>query len=204
MRFPLRGRKSRDFAIWSAALQWWVVGDPTMTIPRRDWAPMAYLKDRLDDHDGLIHDWPDYLAGFFTAEGYLGIDRTTRTRLRPRAAIRVRQDDRYLLDELCRRADTGRIYAGERRAGPPVAQWIVCGRDDLMKLVAIFDRHPPRGRKLREYDIWREAVFLHANPPRRHDDRLNSLRTKLQRARVYRQPIQPSDGADSCRSIPDS
>lgn len=205
INFPLRGRKSRDFAIWCAALQWWTAGDPTKTIPNRDWAPMAYLKERLQEgrvyevqptrideaHGGLIRDWPDYLVGFFTAEGYLGIVQTAPGVLRPQAAIRVRRDDHRLLAELCRRTDAGRIYDGEQRAGSPVTQWIVCSRDDLMKLVDTFDRHPLRGRKLREYGIWREAVALYANSRRRvreHHGRLNSLRMSLQQARVYRRP----------------
>ena len=42
-------RKSEDFAIRSAAVTWWVDGDPTKTIRNRDWTPMAYLRQRLKE-----------------------------------------------------------------------------------------------------------------------------------------------------------
>jgi hypothetical protein len=88
-QYPLRGRKSLDYAIWRTALRWWVNGDPTRRESGRDWSAMIYLKERLqeaklfsqaerrrtlnDFQGGLWADWPGYIAGFFTAEGCLGI-----------------------------------------------------------------------------------------------------------------------------------
>jgi hypothetical protein len=72
-QFPLRGRKSADYAIWRSALGWWIDGDPSARRPNRDWRVMAYLSERLRevkqygasapvdysrDPPGLIGDWP--------------------------------------------------------------------------------------------------------------------------------------------------
>ena len=88
--YPLRGRKAGDFAIWAAAAKWWIGADPTQRRPDRDWGPLPYLKERLAEAKkfvssrytcldtggaGLSSDWPDYLAGFITAEGHLGLTR---------------------------------------------------------------------------------------------------------------------------------
>lgn len=70
---PMRGRKSLDFAVWRAAVEWWIGADPTSREADRDWTPIAYLKERLhevkrfslsevgreivDTGDGLEPDW---------------------------------------------------------------------------------------------------------------------------------------------------
>jgi hypothetical protein len=86
--YPLRGRKSFDYAIWGTAVGWWVGDDPTRTIVGRDWAPMAYLKTRLqevkkyappslyslrEDTSPPHDDWDAFFSGFVTAEGHLAI-----------------------------------------------------------------------------------------------------------------------------------
>jgi hypothetical protein len=45
--FPLRGRKSYDYAIWRAAVRCWIGDDPTRYENNRDWEPMRYLKVQL-------------------------------------------------------------------------------------------------------------------------------------------------------------
>lgn len=201
--YPLRGRKSRDYAVWRAALRWWIAGDPTKTIPNRDWTPMAYLKERLhqgrqytsgddpirDSHTGLSADWPWFLSGFFTAEGYLGIYPHAPGVLKPVLVVRLRKDDRALLSELRERTATGRVYLSKPSGRQsPVAQWLVFSAEDLLKVVHIFDRYPPKGRKGREYEIWREAAiqYAHVRPARLICDRLYALRLALRETRTYR------------------
>lgn len=206
-QYPLRGRKSWDFAIWDAAVRWWIADDPRRTYPNRDKTPIAYLKGRLqevkkpsrkeaerviqDDFEGFGGDWPGFVSGLVTAEGSLGIIPNGRW-LQPRSQLRMRSDDRPLLEQVAERTRAGRIYdqRPSRSYPPGVANWIVCSRDDLSRLVNLFDRHPLRGRKRREYDIWREAVleYAKAEPPAARHSRLSDLRTALLDARAYRPP----------------
>ena len=135
---------------------------------------MAYLKQRLSEAtrysntpidivdpetQGLRGDWGAYLAGFVSAEGYFGIN--PRGSVRPRLAVRLRADDLGLLQAIHERTGCGRVYGPREQAGSsPVVAWIVVSRQDLFDLVAALDRIPPKGRKLREYEIWREAALL--------------------------------------------
>lgn len=207
-QYPLRGRKSLDYAIWRGGVCWWVGDDPTRTYPNRDKTPIAYLKQRLhevksfsqrevgrvirDDCHGLARDWPGYISGLVTAEGSLGIVGNAPGSLVPKLQLRMRADDRPLLRELVNRMDAGKLYKQRpSRSYPPgVVSWIVCGRDDLCSLVETFDDHPLRGRKRREYDCWREAVLEYAKgqPPRARYARMRELRDALAHARAYRSP----------------
>lgn len=127
--FPLRGKKSYDYAIWRAALMFWIGEDPTVYRKGRDWAALRYLKTRLeetrrfDPRRGPYEmteggpdkhgDWPGYLSGLLTADGTLVIVRNGR-RFSPGVQITLRADDEPLLREIERRTGAGRVY---RRAG---------------------------------------------------------------------------------------
>jgi LAGLIDADG endonuclease len=172
--YPLRGRKSRAYAIWSGAVDWWVGADPTRREHGRDWTPMTYLKQRLSSLTrysrsptevvdpqtrGLGDDWNPYLAGFVTAEGHFGINLNGSAC--PRLTVRLRADDIGLLHALRDRSACGRVYGPRTRAdGSPTVIWMVFSRQDLFDLVEALDRTPPKGRKLREYELWREAVLV--------------------------------------------
>jgi hypothetical protein len=201
---PLRGRKSLDYAIWKAAAEWWIGTDPTFRKTGQDWTPMVYLKARLsearrysrleakrqivDIGDGLDPDWGSYTAGYFTAEGCFGI--YSSNGLKPKAQLRVRRDDRPLLAAICRRIGAGRLYLTDdpTSRNSPSVSWVVASRDDLSRLVEVFDQHPPRGRKLREYEVWRAAVIEYARgkSPAERLARLTELRGMLSDARAHR------------------
>jgi hypothetical protein len=189
---------------------WWVADDPTRTYPNRDKTPIALLKQRLhevkafsqresdrvihDEIQGLEGDWPGYISGLLTAEGSLGIVNKGPRSLAPKLQLRMRADDRPLLLEVTKRMATGKLYEhGPTPAYPPgVINWIVCSRDDLSQGIEVFDKHPPRGRKRSEYEIWREAVIEYAKgePPGSRNARMNDLRGALAHARAYRNPTR--------------
>ena len=199
--YPLRGRKGGDFAIWAAAVNWWIGSDATERRPSREWGPMPYLKERLgaakrydaslytcidSGPPGLSSDWSDFLAGFITAEGHLGMNRTTAGSFAPRLTVRLRADDEPLLGELRNRLDGGKIrgpYSGRH----PVLNWTIASRDDLLRTVAVLDEHPLKGRKQVEYRLWREAVGIYASDRARREQRgrLLTLERELKRARAY-------------------
>jgi hypothetical protein len=203
--YPLRGRKSLDYAIWSAAATWWIAANPSKRLVGRDWAPIIYLKRRLhtikrysagqglqvrDAGSDLRADWPDFLSGYFTAEGSLGIYRNGPNRFSPTAQMRVRVDDFPLLEQLQRRTGVGRLYANMalKQNAAPVGIWMVKRTDEIARLAHIFQRHPLRGRKHREFLVWRDAVAVYAESgsPASKYDRLSELRTALARERAYR------------------
>jgi LAGLIDADG endonuclease len=199
--YPLRGRKSRDYAIWSAAVRWWATDDPTRTIRFRDWEPMIYLKGRLHEvkafshaetrriitDDGPGSDWMDYLAGLVTAEGTLGIHRNGAV-VAPKLVVSLRADDRPLLEEIRRRTAVGSIYWQNRldRTQTLAVGWFVRTRTDLFEVVELLDGHPPRGRKRKQYEIWREAVLEYANSSASsRSQRMARLRDALADVRRY-------------------
>jgi hypothetical protein len=197
--YPLRGRKSKDYAIWSAAVRWWCSDDATATTRNRDWTAAKYLKARLEEGrrfkggktplvdekgPGLCADWPDYFAGFFTAEGSFLITRNGAG-LAPRAQLALRSDDVVLLDELRERTNLGRVYSplAKQGASKPAAGWFIRDRVEVFALVELCDRHPPRGRKRHEYEIWREAVAEYGVGGR--NPQLRVLREALRARRAY-------------------
>ncbi len=208
-RYPLRGRKSRDYAIWRAAACWWIGVDPAARPSGRDWAPMEYLKLRLHEckryqpsrsapidsgPQGLTAEWSSYLSGFATAEGCFSISHSAAARFQPVFQLKVRRDDMALLSELRDRTECGRIYqqSGWNRSSPSTS-WMVFSQRDLGHLCRVFDRFPPRGRKRREYEIWREAVheYAKAGPRAPIHERLRELRSQLAEERAY-SPPRPS------------
>ena len=202
-RYPLRGRKSHDYALWCAAAHWWIGGDPAVTLSKRDWTPMAYLRQRLseckrygsaepvsldDGLPGLTGDWHGFLSGFLTAEGHFGINSNGPNCYRPRFRLNLRADDAALLRELGARTRCGRIYSHRPNGRQsPVVAWVVFSASDLLRIVRILDGFPPRGRKRRAYDVWRQAVLEYAKPgPRRPiHDRLGELRSELAEVSAY-------------------
>jgi hypothetical protein len=203
--YPLRGRSSTHYAIWSGAVASWIGQGPTYTRRNRDWSAVAYFKERLhevkrydardlyrglepDGFEGLTGDWPGFFAGFVTAEGHLGIHKNGRS-LIPKFQIAVRADDLALLRELRRRlGDVGNVYwvhrDDSRNPNPNVA-WQVRDSAGIAALVETFDRCPPRGRRGREYRVWRRAVAEYLSPKPRSEisQRLQSLRTALDSVR---------------------
>lgn len=202
--YPLRGRKAAVFAIWAAAVNWWIGLDATRQRPPREWGPLPYLKERLTSvklydregyacadsgPDGLSSDWADYLAGFVTADGYLGMSKTPSGCLAPRMTVRVRADDRPLLEQLQHRLAAGHVTGPYTEPGKsPVVSWTVTSRADLGRLLALFNEHPPRGRKAAQFQLWREAVLIHLGGPARDEEvraRMAALQRALKRARLY-------------------
>jgi hypothetical protein len=205
--YPLRGRQSINYAIWSAAVASWIGEGPAHTERNRDWTAIAYFKRRLhhvkdyagcpgrlsiaDETAGLAGDWLGFFAGFVTAEGHLGLHRNGQS-LAPRFQIALRADDRALLTELrTRSGDLGRLYASypTRRSNPSV-QWCVRDRDGLVALIRILDKAPPLGRRGREYEVWRLATLAHASsmPPDEKRELLVELSSELNHRRSGTRP----------------
>ena len=109
--FEMRGRKMREFAIWRRAVALWSSDDPCRVslsaglrrellgvrrfeAEQRPAAPAPVSSE-------VLH---AYLHGFLCAEGSLSLDRT-HTGL----SVHLRQDDRPLLEMICRQLGVGTV-----------------------------------------------------------------------------------------------
>jgi hypothetical protein len=198
-RFPLRARKRRDFEIWSKAVDRWAAS-PYETRRDRSFHPdMAEAVDRLRNVrryvnlpppalDGSTDDLLTYFGGYFSGEGCF-----TLSSLAPRAVVRVRQDDRAILDLFADRFRLGLVREHSAYQNPnPSVTWQVCATDDLAPAVKLFEAAELRGRKRREFEVWREAAHERAFAKiggRRWDRaRVEGVAKRLKALRAYRPP----------------
>jgi len=161
---------------------------------------MAHLKTRLSECKAyapsdeysprensatLADEWLWFFSGFATAEAHVGIT-VNGARYLPCFQIAVRDDDFPLLEELQRRLEgIGRLYRATRPGSHPSVAWMVRDIRGLRHLVDVFDRFPLRGRKRREFDIWRSAISEYTKSDSRSAERLLELRRELLAVRAY-------------------
>lgn len=198
-RFPLRARKRRDFEIWAGAVERWAEA-PYDT--RRDpsfHADMAAAADRLrivrryvksppPALDGSTDDVLAYFGGYFSGEGCFNL-----SALAPRAVIRVRQDDRSILDLFADRFHLGVVREHRAYKNPnPFVTWLVCATDDFAPAVELFEAAELRGRKRREFEVWREAAheraFARIGGRPWDRARVAAVARRLKALRAYRPP----------------
>src|SRR5205814_4531584 len=79
--------------------------------------------------------------------------------------VKLRDDDRPMLDEIHERRGLGKVRAKRDQSPPgrvwrPQAAWQVQSRTDCAQLVVILDQHPLRAKKARAYSVWRKAVLV--------------------------------------------
>jgi hypothetical protein len=162
----------------------------------------------------LDRDLGNWLAGFTAGEGCFAIVKRYAERgvvrhgqsYRPHFRLTVRDDELPTLVELrdrlggtLRRKPAHR-YPSQGYESKPAAEWTVDRKRDLARLVRVFDAHPLRAKKRRDYAIWREAVRLHAQLYRgkrgagqQHvQARLHVLYHQLRAVRAYVPPDAPA------------
>jgi hypothetical protein len=201
-RFPLRARKRRDFEIWARAVDRWAESPYDAGVQDSMHADMAadaaalravrrYVNSPPPARDGPIQDLLAYLGGFFSGEGCFGL-----SGLQPRAVVKLRRDDRAILELFAERFGLGAVrdHAPYRSDNPSVT-WLICAGDELGAAVRLFEAAELRGRKRREFDVWREAAEERAFAllAKRRWDRARVARAaaRLTASRAYRGPRQP-------------
>ena len=110
-----------------------------------------------------------FLGGFFSGEGCFLLSQS-----HARVAVKLRADDRPLLERFCAMLELGRVYTN--RAQPPAsptATWTVYRQAELPRLIQVLDRAVLRGRKRREFEAWRVGAeeFIAARQAARKRDR---------------------------------
>lgn len=147
---------------------------------------------RMDDHEAFLH----WFAGFVAGEAYFVIAPATEsgyyyTCLR----IKLRDDDLDVLLEIQDNLGIGTIHRRKPRGtSRPCAVWQVTNIVGCRRLVHIFDDHPLRAKKRRDYEVWRDAVEEMSKPMEQRDRRkLRYLYDKIRLVRQYEVPDEEVD-----------
>jgi len=158
----------------------------------------AATRARMAAAPGLTREGGHRLAGLLEAEGHLAVHPNNRDGWRCYCAVALRDDDGQLLEQARNCLGLGHLSAVPARNGSrPQVLWKIESKVECAALVDLLDAHQLRGRKIAQYEIWREAVHLWGSrryglPPGARL-RLGRLAAALRAARTYRAPIPHAD-----------
>lgn len=211
---PLRGRKRAEYEIWRQAVALWASKGYGLGpgVRARLAQLAAYLKAecvyREPRAGARLMDMTDryaanYFAGFFSGEGCFGLPRRGA-----RFVIKLRRDDRLLLDAFCRDFAIGSVVdVAAVEPWSPAAVWHVTGAHDVLSGIALFESAPLLGRKARQYEAWRPGAQAVARAILRRapvdDTVVEDARRALARATAYRPPrtpLEPDDGSSAAQA----
>jgi hypothetical protein len=132
----------------------------------------------------------DFLAGFFDAEGHLGMqEHNGGTSVSCFAELRVRDDDAEILEWLAGWSGVGSLYAVPARAtSRRQVGWKIRRRDECAELTRLLRVFPLRSRKARELRIWSDAVELWCSTHPRRRELLSEKMRELRWARAFVPP----------------
>jgi hypothetical protein len=193
-RYPLRGRKRREFAVWSTAVDRWSQSlhgstgsaDGFMSAAAAELRALRRYVDR--GHPGAAKDQipeplPDglsaFLGGFFTGEGSFSL------RGRAMVGIHLRADDADLVRTFRDAFAVGRVCVSTPSAATPTVRWTVCRRAELRDAIAMLDAAVLRGRKRREFEAWRIGAAEYARGRERDESVIAAAAESLARVRAY-------------------
>jgi hypothetical protein len=200
-RFEMRGRKTREFAIWRQAVALWTSGDPRRVSLAEGLRQELARVRRFESGQcaapagpGSIEALHPYLHGFLCAEGSLSLDHS-HTGL----SVHLREDDRPLLDMFRRELGVGTLsdhpaYGSTR----PSTVWRVGRLAEVSRLAEWLDPAQMRGRKANELEVWLRAVAeRHAAREQGRRPVLDDLIAEFRSARAYRPGVLPQPSARS-------
>ena len=154
----------------------------------------AAIRARLAVSPGLSDAEAHTLAGFLDAESHLAIKpNNSGADWRCECSVSLRDDDQEILVGYRNKLGLGHLTPVAARASSrPQVLWRIGSKLECQLLTELLDAHPLRGRKRREYEIWRDAVEICAcgrdglGPGGRA--RCSRLAEYLRAERVYREP----------------
>ena len=162
-------------------------------MPRRPGGE-AEIGARVASAPGLSDAEAHTLAGLLDAESHLAIaPNNGGATWRCECSVNLRDDDQDVLVSYRDKLGLGHLTSVAARNGSrPQVLWRVGSKLECQVLIDVLDAHPLRGRKGREYEIWREAVGTWTAKrqglgPDGHA-RLARLAGYLRDARAYREP----------------
>lgn len=146
-------------------------------------------------------DFWHWFAGFVDGEGSFIIGAPSMNTPRCAFRVKLRVDDRDILDEIAAMLGHGRVVEVSNGRWNRQAVFQVQSKAGCAALVEIFDTHPLRAKKCRDYANWRLAVLawaeVHPRPTPRQRARnqalqavMASCRRKLISGRVYEEGVR--------------
>lgn len=190
-RHSLRSRKRFEFDLWRRAHH-------ALEIGAKHRLPLlAHELVSLRSYDNTTaferldlepEDFLPYLGGFFTGEGHLHLSRSAC-----RVVLKLRDDDRPLLEAMAAHTALGRVYGlpATATSGPAVA-WIIYRQRELDAAVGLLGAAGLRGRKRLEFEAWARGALEFANARaarrRRNQAVIDEACAGLADARAYRSP----------------
>jgi hypothetical protein len=169
---PMHGRKRHEASVWTDAVLRWSASrysrDSVIHAELRQlrsilrnlrrYQPDVDLDPALVQEDGFVA----YFGGFFTGEGCF-----THSCGRPRLTMRLRRDDKPLLDLFAQSFGIGSVTkCAATPPGNPTAVWTVASAEELAIAVELLDSAHLMGRKLRQYRAWRRGAVEVADAAR--------------------------------------
>ena len=152
-----------------------------------------------DNMDTLDDGFGHWLAGFIDGEGCFGIAQRQGEKHNSSIyyfcfmSIKLRDDDRSIIEEIRCRTGIGSIYVNKARSNSKTGiQWLIINKSDCLSLVEILDKYPLRAKKSKDYAIWREAVLLWVSQPLGH--RWKGRLLDLKRWEQYFMALRESHG----------
>lgn len=111
----------------------------------------------------------NWIAGFTDGEGSFNITRSDQ-RFKCMFSIKLRRDDKSILQEIQSQLDVGRIVmlAG-RKTSKPQAGFQVDSKHDCVVIKNLFQKFPLRAKKSTDFKIWSAAVEYWITCRQRHD-----------------------------------
>jgi hypothetical protein len=196
--YPLRAKKSRDFALWSLALDLSLEKLPNSTFHKR-------LKDVRTFQTNLATIPPfkdigfaQWLSGFIDGEGCFLIN---RRHYRGKAVtyncaftLRVRSDDLQIMQHIVDYTKIGNLkFQDQYETSRPRICWEISSKSDTLALTKLLDCNPLYTTKASDYTIWRKAVHLWqestgVHPKVGHEfdwTNISNLHGQIKQARVY-------------------
>jgi hypothetical protein len=118
------------------------------------------IRARLATAPGLSEPEAHTLAGLLDAESHLGVvPNNGGAGWRCECSVNLRDDDQEILVNYRDKLGLGHLTPVAARNGSrPQVAWKIGSKLECQVLAELLDTHPLRGRKRREYEIWREAV----------------------------------------------
>jgi hypothetical protein len=140
-----------------------------------------------------------FIAGFIEGEGHFGIAEANGGQsFRCLMSLRLRDDDVALVEWLRARTGVGTLRAvAARSTSNPQVQWLVQTQAGCRTLVEMLTRCEMRGRKAREFEIWRRAVALWTSGKPDRVERAERLRRQPLESRRFHARANPTPGEDA-------
>jgi hypothetical protein len=144
----------------------------------------------------LSHIDGHFIAGFIEGEAHLAVvEQNGGQSYSCAMTLGVRDDDADLLRWLAARTGLGTVHpVPARSTSKPQVRWILRTQADCRGLVELLDRFELRGRKRREYKIWRAAVEVWTSGIANRRVAMRRLGAQLHASREFRVPAL-ADGA---------